>query len=58
MKTNIQARTDLRSAIRQLQLVAKARRLESKGEGRDTSLSIQEASQLDEALRLLRWITD
>ncbi|HEY3295359.1 MAG TPA: hypothetical protein VGL38_07960 [bacterium] len=57
MKATIPARTGLRSAIMQLEHIAQRKRLEADSEGRDAPALIQEARQLDEALRLLRWIS-
>jgi hypothetical protein len=57
MKASHQTRTNLRSAIVQVRNVAKRKRVLSVREGRDKTVLMQEVRQLDEALRLLSWIS-
>ena len=56
MKANQPAGTSLHSAIVQLRHVAKKKRAQSLSHGRDKTVFAQEAKQIEEALRLLRWI--
>jgi hypothetical protein len=58
MKTSYRSRTELRTAISQLQMVARRKRVLSQNKGAEKTVFVQEARQLDEALRLLRWISD
>jgi hypothetical protein len=57
LKANSHAGITLRSAIGQLQRVARTKRAQSVRQSRDKSTFVQEARQIDEALRLLRWIS-
>ena len=58
MKAHDQAGTDLRTAILQLQGIARRKRVQSQTKSAEKTVFAQEARQLDEALRLLRWISD
>ena len=57
MRANAQAGINLRSAIDQLKHVAQTKRVQAQHSGRDETTLIQEARQLEEAVRLLRWIS-
>ncbi len=57
MKAQDQSATSLRIAISQLQRVSRRKRQMSTSEGRDRMALIQESRQIDEAVRLLRWIS-
>jgi hypothetical protein len=57
MKTENHHGKLLRSAIGQVKVVAEKKRLQSQSAGPEKSLLLQEARQLDEAVRLLRWVT-
>jgi hypothetical protein len=57
MRPDNQHRKTLRSAISQVQNIAHSKRIQSLSQGYDRTALIQEARQLEEAVRLLRWIT-
>ncbi len=57
MKLQETSSTNLRSAISQLQRVSRRKRQQSMADGRDRMALIQESRQIDEAVRLLRWIS-
>jgi hypothetical protein len=57
MKANYHSRINLRSTIAQLEHVARNKKVQSSCGGHDQTVLKQEAHQLDEALRLLRWIS-
>jgi hypothetical protein len=57
MRANYRTETKLQSAIEQLRDVARKKRAQSRYRSRDKTALVQEAKQLDEAVRLLRWIS-
>lgn len=57
MKANFQAGKTLRSAIGQLQRVARTKRVQARSQSGHKITLAQEARQVEEAVRLLRWIS-
>jgi hypothetical protein len=57
MKANYERERPLQTAIMQLQRVAQKERTQAQRDSRYKTVLTQEAKQLDEALRLLRWIS-
>ncbi len=56
MNSHSRTKPALHSAILKLQYVARKKRAQSHGSGPEKAVLMQEARQLHEAIRLLRWV--